>query len=301
MHNSPKPQKNEEQQQTQLLVNLSSSVISTFVVTMVTHPLDRAFYLAVKEKRPFFIRANFGTPYHAFSQALMQRALFGSPGYLFLKDEMKKAIGPFLRNDVQLGVLAEKATIGCLTGGMHGFLSSAVLALKAYTWGDEKRTFSGSISTMYQKGGLAVFGRGAKITTIRDAVSAPVYESIRHILKNSEEFPIKSDFLCNSIASMTATLATALINYVRIVQVSTEPDCPTPKAKDIVTKLWSDSNVFEKDPLRRAAYIAQRMHVGVGLIRFALFMPAFQKVYDSSQKWLGEQFGPQNNGHPQLK
>eukprot|EP00922_Rhytidocystis_sp_ex-Travisia-forbesii_P005167 GHVS01007552.1.p1 GENE.GHVS01007552.1~~GHVS01007552.1.p1 ORF type:complete len:368 (-),score=30.22 GHVS01007552.1:271-1374(-) len=160
------------------------------VQSVLFNPWDRAMYLSVKSKRPFFDRANWNQPYQGFGQAILHRTL--SNGLYFPFETFFS--GFFVRRSVgaeatlhDLSVhphlsCSELVLVGILSGACSGFILHPLSAIKYRCWGFESTpTFTSAVSKFYSAGHLrSSLARGLVSTLQRDIIFGGCFCFLRH-------------------------------------------------------------------------------------------------------------------------
>lgn len=271
------------------LVNATSTALSAISGVLLSHPLDRASFLAAKHKRSFFIAENFHNPYQGFMQAATHKALIGSPMYFFLMDEMTHLFKPYLQEDPN-NVIKRTALVAFGVGASHGLISTPALAVKSYTWSHSNphAYWIQNAHAMFKLAGIKPFIRCAPAIVARDAVNAVVYEYVRLTLHDSNITAFKSSFICNTVGAICSVSLSSIFNYIRQNQLAVLPECEAPSSRELVTQLWNESKTFQTS-IERAGFIAKRLQLTVSLVRFAILIPIFQETYLQCQKILNDE------------
>lgn len=262
----------------------SCGVVSGMVTAGLLNPYDRALYLSVKNRRPFFDRQNWSSPYRGFTQTLFQRAV--STGLYFPLEQL--AIGP-ARHVLGLDSTAELAA-GMAAGACNGVLLNPLSAIKYNLWGTDERarSFITTASSMWRKGGLRPLMNGMGATISRDLVFGAVYAPLRHGLYRlhaasaAEGSP--STFASNMVAAGLATVLSSPLNFVRNVQYATRPSAHQSSAFAILSSLWRDARA-QRDGANALTLVQERLRIGWGTMRVAVGMGLSAQLYDTCTRY----------------
>lgn len=119
-----------------LNIDVASGLIAGVSNSGFFNPWDRALYLSVKYNRPFLSVQNFKSPYQGFSQALVQRAFFGSIYYI-AQGELKSNLFPYLHHNLGFNQSVAQFYVGMAAGSIGGALTNSISAIK-YIHGDKR-------------------------------------------------------------------------------------------------------------------------------------------------------------------
>lgn len=261
-------------------VTMASGFFTGMFCSALFNPWDRALYLSVKNNISFLSRDNFTSPYHGFSQAIVQRAFLNSI-YFVMQSEMKYYMDPYLRNNLNLSEASSQFCIGMSAGSVSGALTNSISAIKYHMWGDENRSFYSSAKQMRSSGGIEPFFKGTSATMGRDMVFGSAYEVLRtqiraELLKYDCEYHTE---IANGTAAGIATIASGPLNYVRNMQYATPPHNKSSTTRTILKNVWDESKQHAA-LLEKMGFFQQRFRVGWGTARVAVGMAVSQKVFD---------------------
>ena len=277
----------------QLAIDYGSGIIAGVVMSWALNPWDRALYLSTLFSRPFLLYVNFTSPYHGFWQALVQRAFINNVYYV-AQGQLRTYFYPYAQkiglneNNIQL-------IIGSSAGIASGIISNPVAAIKAHTWGNEKRKFLTSAHEMWHEGGLKSFTKGTRATIGRDIIFGSSYEIIRTALRNNLTPnnplppPISNITLLFSYDLGAAAIASILagpFNYARTLQYGTAPNIKPLTIPKIFEDLWKKSKRENKTILSRLYFFQREFKVGWGTARIAVGMSVGQLIFDNTRSTL---------------
>lgn len=101
-------------------INLFASLICGAAQAGLFNPYDRALYLSVRDRTPFFHSNNWIHPYQGFSQAVVQRTISGGL-YFFLQGETHRILDTYLHH-LKLTDTEINFVIGLSAGALNGYL-----------------------------------------------------------------------------------------------------------------------------------------------------------------------------------
>jgi hypothetical protein len=263
-----------------------SGMISGAFTSAALNPWDRAVYLSITNKRDFLMRVNFTKPYHGATQAIAQRAVFGSAYYL-AQGQLRSKLVPYLRRDQFMPEPMIQMLVGVCAGSMHGFMTSSMALVKAQTWGNETNSFVLCVKNMYKISGYKAFMRGMTTSITRDAIHGSTYELCRHLLRDQvaarhtdRDTPRSLLFASDTVAAFAGTIASAPINYARSLKFATAPHLNAPSMADTLKAAWKDSKSHSDKPFGRLRFFQSRFCIGVTTMRAAVGMGLGQQVFD---------------------
>lgn len=250
------------------------------VVTTVLNPFDRALYLCVLEHRAFLHPANWRSPFKAWKQTLVSRAM--SSGLYFPLEQT--VLTHAERAQLSPGVAT--ALAGQLAGSVNGLLLSPLAIVKYQTWGhpDEQRSFGRMARHMYVDGGAVAFLRGMPATVTRDSVFGCTFTVLRTRLRgmhltmlggNSMTVP---EFIADAFAAAVATTASSPFNFVRNVQFGAKSADEAKRWHVVLADLLAEAR-SRPSSFSAGMYIAGRLNVGWGTCRVALGMALTAKTF----------------------
>ena len=280
--------------QQRLAIDTASGVLTGAFCAGVFNPWDRALYLSVKNKRPFLLKSNFTSPYHGFSQAVLQRT-FQNSIYFIMQSELKHSMHPYLRNNLNMSESSTQFCIGLFAGSVSGFLTNGISAVKYHTWGQEDRSFLSSTREMWSQGGYKIFFKGIIPTIQRDMVSGSTYEVVRHLMRDHFQKPNDpknslTNFICNSAAAGLATMTASPLNWLRNLYYATPPDKKPPSTLDASKNIWQESKIHSQKISGRLGFFQKRFGVGWGTARVAVSTGVGQLVCDAIRTQLTETY-----------
>jgi hypothetical protein len=222
-------------------INTISSYLTAVSAAIVFHPIDRALFLSVANKRQFFIKANFVKPFHGIFQTVMYKQFTGSI-YFLVQGELQQRLYPFLHSS-GLNDTTTQLLIGSIAGAIDGVVKNTPTAIRANTW-QYGGSFILSTGRMWKNGGVRPFVNGAPVSILRDTLFGATYEVTRknlHALMNNQKNDVAylgvANFLSTTIAAGTATIASAPINYARTMQYKTQPGLKPPTVIESIRSL----------------------------------------------------------------
>lgn len=287
-------------QYTEITISAASAAFSAIAGMILSHPFDRASFLAAKHKRTFWTFENFRHPhpYQGFVQASTHKTFMGTSTYFLLLDQITQILNPYLVHSKH-DPIAQKACIALGVGAAHGILSIPLLTVKSYTWSapQPKKYWIQNAWTMFQAGGIRPFFRGSPAIIARDAINAVIYEYVRLSLKKQEKetFLFQYAFLCDMLGSMCAVTCSSIFNYVRQHQLAVPPQTPTPSSRTLISQLWQESKT-NPTAYTQSIFIIKRLQIPIGLLRFGLLIPIFQETYLYCKKEIN-QYLKENSSH----
>ncbi len=289
----------------EITINAASAAFSAISGMIISHPFDRASFLAAKHKRTFWTLENFRHPhpYHGFIQASTHKTFMGTSTYFLLLDHITQILNPYLIHTQQRDPIEQRAYIALGVGAAHGMLSIPLLTVKSYTWATPhpQKYWLQNAWTMFQAGGIKPFFRGSPAIIARDAVNAMVYEYTRLSLKHHEKeiFLFQYSFLCNMLGSMCAIICSSIFNYVRQHQLAVAPNASTPCSRTLISQLWQESKT-NPTAYTQSLFIIKRLQIPVSLLRFGFLIPIFQETYSYCKKEINQQVNKDSNQTPKV-
>jgi len=235
-------------------VNVCAGLGSGVCQALLFHPWDRALYLSVVHKRPFLSKPNFVMPLQGLAQTFVQRTASGALYFV-----LQGSLAPLFSNPLILGLAA---------GSSSGLCLNFVAAVKYRTWSDAPvdARFARVAASMWTRGGLSVFWRGAGATVVRDAMFGAVYELTRNSLGAV-------------LGAAVATLVSSPVNYVRSIQFGTRPNVSCPSIVDVLRDLLAEVSKT-KSFSQGASLTQQRLRIGWGTARVAAGVAFGQWAFD---------------------
>ncbi len=262
------------------MISAASVMFSAFVGLVISHPLDRASFLAAANKRSFFTKENFKNPYQGFVQTATYKSAMGSPMYFFLLDNISSILKPYLSDKTD--PITQTSWIAFGVGATHGFFSTIPLTVKSYLWAapDAKTFWIQNFLKIYQTAGSKRLYSAMPAIVGRDALNALVYEYVRQKVKSHENkvFLFKYHFLCNALGAMTAIVCSSLFNYIRQLQLATPLNEQPKTGIQLLKELYVESK-NNKAIAEQSMFIIKRLQLPISLLRFGFLIPVFQESY----------------------
>ena len=251
------------------------ALMSGAVQATIFNPVDRALYLRVYHRRPFFHPENWRQPFQGFGNAAVYRTI-ASGTYLFWQDETRArllAFSPELENSpTQLQLL-----VGTLAGSANGFSLNQLQIVKYHTWSTPEGRFLPTCKKMLEEGGWRIFFRGASISVGRDFAFGVAYETLRvpHWSRDRGEWV---QFAANTSAAIVACTLSAPINYCRNIIYGAPPSgCPL-RAAQLIAFLAHEVKAAGTKP-EQWRHLNDRLNIGWGSVRVGVGMAVGQLVF----------------------
>jgi hypothetical protein len=234
------------------------------ISTVLFNPIDRALFLMVKDKKPFYDPTLWRTPYQGVIKALYGR-IIGYGVYLSFFD----IYSDFFKKNTQQPLLLASVATGLSTVGLsHGFN-----VIKMYQW--SHKTSDGmltSVKLMTAAYGWRVFFRALPQTCARDCLFSTTYFML------SDKFNHEKKFERSIVIASGATALSAPLNYLRSRLFFDFQESRVPLIK-IAEEIGSGMKL-KKTFSRKLAYIMQtRFNIGLGTLRVGLGMAVADKIY----------------------
>lgn len=276
--------------QPRISIDIASGLFTGVFLAGMFNPFDRALYLSQVNKRDFLLAENFTSPYHGFSQAIVQRA-FQSGVYYIMQGQMKSSLYPVLRN-MGFNEFFSQFSIGMSAGCLTGIFTNSISAVKYHTWGQEDRTFSSSACEMWRLGGYKVFFKGTTAMVGREVTFGATYEVTRSFARAAlpdSTLNFKKtyfDFWCNCMAAGLAVMASGPLNYARNIQYATLPNVRAPTIFEVFQNIRHESKKFEQERFGKIRFFQRTFKIGWGTARTAVGMAIGQQVFDTTRSQL---------------
>lgn len=246
-------------------------ILSGLAVTAALNPWDRALYLSIINKRPFFSRVNFRDPYRGLMQSLFGR-VFSSGLYFPLEEVYSEQIG-------------SAALAGLATGVTIGVMLNPLSIIKYQTWGDDaNRSFLRQVRHMYHHAGMVVFTRGMVATAIRDSIFGLVF-SLRKAVPLDDTGAGR--FVVGTAAGGLATVCASPFNFMRNISYAQKAELPMVG----LVAFWRNSfcdlmhnTRSHGSILARWSYLQMRLGLGLGTLRVAVGMALTESLYTACVK-----------------
>lgn len=275
-----------------------SSLFQGVLSTGIFSPFDRALYRAQVHNRPFWIRANFISPYQGCYQAMALRCLTGSTYYI-AQDEGRRWLAPILTQQWSFPTLFANLSVGFYAGTINGIVRHPPDAVKYLAWGHNEARLIPTANAMWQFNGLKSFTCGMPSTIGRDSLFGIVYEMTRyglqHLYKKYDPDTssiqqcnfLTLEFINNTISGFIATLAASPLNYARNMQLhflremldGSIPKQSIPRTRTLLSDLNHESKIKGKTTLNRASFFARRLKMGEGTLRSGIGMAMGQFLF----------------------
>ena len=257
-------------------VNFAAGIITGSVIAGLFSPWDRALYISVRDRIPFFDRSCWKNPYQGFLNGMLQRTLSGGlyyPLYDFYLKPLSKAFP------------SRKKTVTVVSGNFAGITSGVLLnslcVIKYGNWGSDLTAYE-TATTLVRKNGFKAFLNGTGTTMARDAVFGSLFAGIRYniIDENSNRF---ERMYASVIAGGVGTILSSPFNFARNMKYAAgAAGLPSPSIVKIFSDLARDA-LKESRPL---AYLQGRLRVGWGTARVAIGMAIGFELYDKLKETL---------------
>lgn len=167
-------------------------------VTAVLNPWDRALYLSIVNRTPFFAWSNWSSPYSGLFQTLVGRSV--STGLYFPLEE------------ICADTLGSRVLGGQAAGVVLGVALNPLSIIKYQTWGNEGRSFVTTARQLHSSAGPWVFFRGALPTAARDATFGCCFAVRRYFCTGIDH---ATDFAVSAACAALGTVLSSPFNYAR--------------------------------------------------------------------------------------
>lgn len=236
--------------------------------TVLFNPYDKALYISVRNKVPFFTKENWKNPYQGVSQAIFHRII--SYGFYYpIMDIYGKNLH-FIENKTHRSVLASAAT-GCTIG----IITTPLSAIKMTNWNTiHNKKILYLACDMYKSAGIYAFMRNIKTTLARDVVFGGIYGYLSLNCNENKNFMIDTCYAC------VATVFSSPLNYVRNIIYQSEINAK-PKLSQIYFDLKKDVNITShKKIYEKIYYVAHnKFCIGWGTLRVGIGMALSRQIY----------------------
>lgn len=269
---------------------LLAGTVNGAVIAGLFNPWDRALYLSVTARRPFFHVLNWKHPYQAFGSAMMQRTI--AQGLWFpLNDALLELV---LGNQTTPATAMQSFIAGNAAGAINGLLLNPLSAVKYQCWGSgeplpvllvAKRMFADSGRS------LLPFVRGTCATVVRDVVFGGSFALVKFGLTELQAGvddehrarPLMSSMSASLIAGGCATVLSGPFNYARNMQYATPSSVRrAPSSLSLLRDLFARARL-EPFPL---VFLQTQLRLGWGTARVAVGMMVGWEVYGRTKHWL---------------
>jgi len=239
-------------------------LVTGCISTVLFNPMDRALFLMVKDKKPFYEPSLWRSPYQGVGKALYGRIIaYGV--YLSFFDLYSDFFKERTKHSLLLASLATGLTTVNLS---HGFN-----VIKMYQW--SHKTSNGIIKStklMAAEYGWRIFFRAYFQTCLRDCIFSTTYFYLSDKLNKEKRFGM------NVAIASTATALSSPVNYLR-----TRLFFDFRESNVTLTKIFHElaEGVKSKETVpKKISYIVQnRFNIGFGTLRVGLGMAVADKIY----------------------
>jgi hypothetical protein len=252
-----------------------AGILGGACVAGVFSPWDRALYLSVKNKRPFFEPSCWRNPYQGFLNGMFQRTL--SAGMYFPLYDFY--FSPMLLSFRQRGLNCNFVPIfsGTLAGVTSGVLLNSFCVVKYGNWGSNMSALE-TTKQLYRQGGVGAFFNATGTTAMRDAIFGTCYAGLRAFLVPEMNPSRRDSMFASVVAGAVGTIVSSPLNYARNMKYAAGTSgLPAPSISLIFSELLSDTM---KQKGRYLSYLQGRLRVGWGTARVGIGMAAGFELYE---------------------
>lgn len=256
------------------------------------HPIDRAYYLSMKENRPFLTKINFIHPWHGLNQTLLHRSIIGSSYYI-----VQAKMNDFITSNVPANDLGQRSVVGLSAGASYSLMTNTAAMIKAHTWPDSSRTFITSFKDIISTQGWRTLARGQKASLSRDTVHGSTYEILRYELNKQSQTHLSVEvysqyqnsihFINNCCAACIGTSLGSPFNYARTIQFATSPQETLPTVSAILKNFLTEARSYSTIG-GQLLFFQKKLRIGIGTGRAALGMAVGQLIFDEAREILNE-------------
>jgi hypothetical protein len=255
-----------------LSTSLCPALASGLVQAVAFNPYDRALYLRVHNRTPFFCLSNWRNPFQGFTNSAAYRTV-ASAMYLFWQDAASRAV------DVAhpAATSGQRSTfVGFAAGTMNGILLNPLQLVKFRMWSiGDHATFGSSFRELARVGGPSVFVRGMGISIARDVCFGVAYESLR---RDRRDEPVLHRLASDCAAGMAASVFSSPFNFARNLIYGAPPSgCPL-STMTLCSYLIKETMSLTT-ARTRLAHINSRLNVGWGTLRVGVGMASGQLLF----------------------
>jgi hypothetical protein len=230
---------------------------------------DKAQYLAIKHKRPFFRHVNFERPMQGTLNSITSK-IISNGLYFFWIDYFRDNIN----KHTNLSPVKTEFLAGNISGILTAVVSNPISAVKYRNW-DKQWPASKVISRMYSDNGIKPFFKGTMSRIYRDSTFSCVYV-MSHYYGKKQLGDTRWLFLSDNLAVMGATIISSPFNYTMNRMYAVKPYEQCPSTMTFLRKLYYGA-IKQERPL---VYVINRMHVGVGTVRISLGITISHRMYN---------------------
>lgn len=230
---------------------------------------DKAQYLAIKHKRPFFRWDNFEKPMQGTMNSITSK-IISNGLYFFWIDYFRDNI----KHHTNLSPVKTEFLAGNISGVLTAVVSNPISAVKYRNW-DKQWSTGKIVKSMYEANGIRPFFKGTTSRIYRDCSFSCVYVMSHYYgKKHLGDTPLL--FLTDNMAVATATIISSPFNYTMNRMYAVKPHQPYRTTFSLLSGLYGSALKQE----RPFVYVLNRMHVGVGTVRISLGMTISHRMYE---------------------
>jgi hypothetical protein len=302
-------------------VSFLCGIASGVIQAGLFNPWDRALYLSMSNRMPFWSRENFRNPYLGFFQSVGHRALSGGlyypletffcslllrpivegtePNYTTTDDDklLRRAKTTGLRHQQQQQQIFSihyphyhpalvNFVAGSLAGTCNALIINPVAAIKYKSWSRPvNRGMLTEAADMFQKGGIRPFRNGLLPTVYRDLVFGGTYTFLRLELQYRLDLGRRPDhqWMANMTAAALATIVSGPFNLARNVQYATRSKHKADDVSKVLQEFVAETKL-QPTVWGKLKFVQHRLRIGWGTIRVAVGMSFGHFVYDRMMK-----------------
>ena len=257
------------------VTNFIAGISAGSVIAGLFSPWDRALYISVTRRIPFFDRTCWKNPYQGFLNGMLQRTL-SSGLYFPLYDFYLKPVSTFLKNNTLVPIIS-----GNFAGITSGILLNSLSVIKYGNWGSQLTALE-TAKLLVKKNGTKTFLNGTGTTMARDAVFGSLFAGIRFNMTNENSTRMERMY-ASIIAGGAGTIFSSPFNYARNMKYAAGASgLPSPS----ILKIFSDLNKDVMKEPRPLSYLQGRLRVGWGTVRVAIGMAVGFELYEKLKYYL---------------
>lgn len=264
-------------------LDMAAGMVTGISSTIMFHPVDRAIYLSITNKRLFFSNANFLKPWQGLTQNIVSRP-FSMGCYYFLQSQIPRLLN-HLNPSANLSSWKTQLANGFAIGGIKGFLCNGLYVIRSQTWTTSGKFYAVTRNLLAQKGISGLF-TGAPETVIGNILFSATYEMARNA---ENEKASGSKLAYNIAAGSLASIVASPVNYIRAIKYSTPADQTPREAVMILKDLWKDAK-SSSGMLPKLGFFQKRLLIGCDTVRVGLGMAAGQWMYDTARDQFNKKF-----------
>ncbi len=258
------------------VTNFVAGIVAGSVIAGFFSPWDRALYISVRDRIPFFDKTCWRNPYQGFLNGMLQRTL-SSGLYFPLYDFYLRPVSKFLPLSDNLVPIVS----GNFAGITSGILLNSLCVIKYGNWGSEISTGE-TAKMLIRKNGLKTFLNGTGTTMCRDAVFGSLFAGIRYNMTNENSTRIERMY-ASVIAGGAGTIFSSPFNYARNMKYAAGASgLPSPS----ILKIFSDLKTDVMNESRPLSSLQGRLRVGWGTTRVAIGMAVGFELYEKLKYYL---------------